>query len=96
MMLLALLLFLAASTTSHSVRLNWKWQANSAPATQFQINRGPALTGPFHKIANVPLSTLTYLDTNVTVRKDPYCYEVIALGSKGNSQPSAVACTKIP
>jgi hypothetical protein len=102
--LLVLLLLLAqvpanpltvSRVTATSVLLKWNWSPNGAPATTFEIERGPAVTGPFHKIATPALTARSYTDATPTARKNPYCYEVIALGSKGNSPPSNVACVTI-
>jgi len=95
--MIARLVLLAWLSASHSATLTWQWSANNVKATAFSVQRGDNMAGPFHQIATVPLTSLTYVDKAVKVRAKPYCYQVIALAKKGaSSPPSNVACAVIP
>lgn len=80
-----------ASASAHTIPLHWDWTPNQVPATKFIILRGDNVSGPFHKIATVPISMMAFVDSNVKARKAPYCYEVVAKG-KTESAPSNVWC----
>lgn len=77
-----------------SVTLAWNWsQGTGDPASGFHVMRSATTGGPYAVIATVPLGTLTYLDTAVTVGLT-YYYVVTAFNSAGDSSKSAeVACT---
>ncbi len=93
--LLFLLLSVAALAQPHpSVTLAWSWtQGTGDPATGFHVQRAAITGGPYTVVATVPLATLTYLDTAVTVGTT-YFYVVTAYNSAGDSAKSTeVTCT---
>ncbi len=77
--------FKAAST---GIRLNW--QDNSNDETQFVIQRGTDVNGPFTDIATVAANATTHDDTDVA-DGNTYYYRVLAENGNGLSAPSNVA-----
>ena len=77
-----------------SVTLAWTWsQGTGDPATGFHVQRSTTTGGPYTIVATVPVGTLTYLDTTVTVGAT-YFYVVTAYNQSGDSPKSAeVTCT---
>ncbi len=77
-----------------SATLNWSWsQGTGDPATGFHVQRSTTTGGPYVIVGTVPVTTLTFLDTAVTVGAT-YYYVVTAYNSAGDSSKSSeVACT---
>lgn len=75
-------------TASTGIRLNW--QDNSNDETQFVVQRGSDMNGPFTDIATVAANTITYDDIDVT-NGNIYYYRVLAENGNGLSAPSNVA-----
>jgi fibronectin type 3 domain-containing protein len=92
--LLLALVLLALAQPHPSATLAWTWtQGTGDPAMGFHIQRSATTGGPYTVINTVPLTTLTYLDTAVTVGAT-YYYVVTAYNNAGDSSKSSeVACT---
>jgi cellulose 1,4-beta-cellobiosidase len=92
--LLFVLAILALAQPHPSASLAWNWsQGTGDPATGFHVQRSTVAGGPYTVVGTVPISTLTYLDTAVTVGAT-YFYVVTAYNTAGDSAKSAeVACT---
>jgi hypothetical protein len=92
-MLLLAMAIPALAQPHPSATLNWTWtQGTGDPATGFHVQRATVTGGPYTVVGTVPVSTLTYLDTAVTVGAT-YYYVVTAFNSAGNSAKSCeVAC----
>ena len=79
-----------------SVTLNWSWsQGTGDPATGFHVQRGSTTGGPYTTVGTVPVGTLTYLDTAVTVGTT-YYYVVTAYNSAGDSPRSNEVAAVVP
>jgi hypothetical protein len=94
LLLLLLIASSAALAQPHpSATFTWTWaQGAGDPATGFHVQRSVTAGGPYAVVGTVPVTTLTYLDTAVTVGAT-YYYVVTAYNSAGDSAKSnEVAC----
>jgi hypothetical protein len=93
--ILLLMLAIPALAQPHpSATLAWTWsQGTGDPAMGFHVWRATVTGGPYTVINTLPVATLTYLDTVVTVGVT-YYYVVTAYNNAGDSSKSSeVACT---
>lgn len=72
--------------------LTW---TDSDNADQVQIDKAPASSGPWTKLATVPAGTLTYVDATNDAGTAP-CYRVENVNNSGAGPSSNVACKTFP
>jgi len=78
---------LAASAQAASVSLSWSYTQGADPASVFNVNRQPGCAGAFAKIVQIPVTQLTYTDSNLA--PGTYCWNITALDAQGGeSVPS--------
>jgi hypothetical protein len=79
-----------------SVNLAWDYTQGGTLATTFTVSRQANCTGAFTPLAaNIPVGTLTYIDTTV-VAGSTYCWEVVAIAATGEvSTPSNVLTFRV-
>lgn len=82
----------ATAHATNAIRL--QWQDNSEVEEGFVINRRQA-DGEWEEIAEVPLDTTQYDDTEVSPGSE-YCYQVTAYNEAGTSPPSNESCAVAP
>jgi len=73
-----------------------KWQDNAADETWQIIWRKQAKGNPhWYAVMSVEANVTAYLDDEVRPGRE-YCYQVVAEGAGGSSQPSNAACAVAP
>jgi hypothetical protein len=89
--LLSVLVICMATTLAFAQQLHLSWTDNTNGQAQTIVQRGPATSGPFATIAQLPLGATSYEDTTVSYGTT-YCYRVAATNASGTSAYSNVAC----
>src|SRR5678816_905423 len=89
--LLSVLVICMATTLAFAQQLNLSWTDNTNGQAQTIVQRGPATSGPFATIAQLPIGVTDYQDTAVSYGST-YCYQVAATNANGTSAYSNVAC----
>ncbi|PRY44060.1 putative secreted protein (Por secretion system target) [Spirosoma oryzae] len=78
-----------------SSQINLKWADLSDNETGFQVERAPASSGTFTKIADVAANATTYSDNGLS-GGTTYCYRVRAINGVGASGYTDAQCTTTP
>lgn len=96
LLLFTMLVAVAVAQPHPSVTLAWSWaQGTGDPATGFHVQRSATTGGPYTIVGTTPVSTLTYLDTSVTVGST-YYYVVTSYNPGGDSAKSTEVSCVIP
>jgi hypothetical protein len=74
--------------------VNLSWQDNSAIETGYNVLRSTTPSGAFTQVGSVVANVTTYHDSGLTPEAT-YYYQVVAVGSAGNSKPSNTAAASM-
>lgn len=77
---------------AHKVTLTWDAPVGSV-VTSYNVKRGSSATGAFTTIGTANITS--YIDNNVA-EGDTWFYEITAVNTAGEGQPSVVASATIP
>lgn len=81
-----------AGPTSPDQQITVSWTDNSTNESGFEVWQAASQTAPFTKIADVGPDKTSYLHTGLTA-STPYCYQVRAVNTAGNSPFVGPVCT---
>ena len=85
-----------AQTATQSIGLTLNWTDNSNNEDGFNVERGPAATGPFTPQGSTATNVTTFTQTIADPGNTQYCYRVNAFNKAGVSPYSNVACFTTP